>query len=78
MQLPFYIGIAAPGMIGLLAGGDIALGYEIDDLLPVRLIDIPHKYAEGPVLRAVPNKSFYDEKRSIPVMSFGENPPRQA
>jgi hypothetical protein len=56
-------------MIGLLAGGDIALGYEIDYLLPGRLINIPHKDAEGPVLRAVPNKSFYDEKRSIPVMS---------
>jgi len=40
-------------MIGLLAGRDIALGYEIDYLLPGRLIDIPHKDAERPVLRAV-------------------------
>ena len=40
-------------MIGLLAGRDIALGYEIDYLLPGRLIDIPHKDAEGLVLRAV-------------------------
>ena len=53
MQLPFYIGIAAPGMIGLLTGRDIALGYEIDYLLPGRLVDIPHKDAEGPVQRAV-------------------------
>ena len=34
-------------MIGLLAGGDIALGYEIDDLLSGRLIDIPHKDLKG-------------------------------
>ena len=53
MQLPFDIGVAAPGMIGLLAGRDIALGHEVDNLLPDRLIDIPHKYAEGLVLRAV-------------------------
>jgi len=31
---PPTIEIAAPEVIGLLAGGDIALGYEIDDLLP--------------------------------------------
>ena len=36
-------------MIGLLAGRDIALGYEIDYLLPGRLIDIPYKDAEGPM-----------------------------
>ena len=47
MQLPFYIGIAAPGMIGLLAGSDIALGYEIYYLLPGRLIDFPHKVLKG-------------------------------
>lgn len=68
MHLPFHIAIAPPGMIGLLAGGDIALGYEIDYLLPGRLINIPHKDADV-VLRAVSNKSFYDEKRSILVMS---------
>jgi hypothetical protein len=45
-------------MIELLAGRDIALGYEIDYLLPGRLIDIPHKDAEGPVQGAVPDDPF--------------------
>ena len=36
--MSFDIAIAAPGMIGLLAGRDIALGYEIDYLLPGKLI----------------------------------------
>lgn len=47
-----------PGMIGLLARGDISLGDEIDHLLPCGLIDIPHKDAEGPVQGAVPKKPF--------------------
>jgi len=35
-------------MIGLLAGRDIALGYEIEYLLPGQLIDIQHEDAERP------------------------------